>query len=109
MHSGSLESSNPLCVVRDGVEPMFLQRNRFALSMGGLPPIMVGDPTPVELTVGCVIVSFGQHTEGRGKSGNAMLNLCLWSAKNCGPVDGWLAVADSEDPGEAFSGKPIPS
>ena len=99
LHSGSLDSSNPLCVVRDGGEPMFLQRDRVAefvmpvrtvfLSMGGLPPMMVVGSTPRQV--------WQRHAQ----------SLCLWSGKCRGPVGGWLGVADSEDTGEAFSGEPL--
>jgi len=111
VHSGSLESSNPFCVVRDGGEPMFLQRDRVTefvsengVSVSGWIATDEGwgPDAKVELTVGGVIVSIAQHTEGRGESGNAMLDLSVSGlASVVDPVGGWLGVAGSEDAGEA--------
>ena len=61
-----------------------------------------GPDAKVELTVGGVIVSIAMHTEGRGKSGNAMLDLAVSGlASVVVPVCGWLGVAGSEGAGEA--------
>ena len=55
-----------------------LSARKVSLSADGLPPMKVGGPdAKVELTVGGVIVSIAQHTEGRGESGNAMLDLSV--------------------------------
>ena len=117
--TGSLESSNPLCVVRNGGEPMFLQCDRVTefVSENGVPVNgWIATDTgwepdaKVEVTVGGVLVSFAQHTEGRGKSGKAMLNLSVSGLASV--VDpsavGWASLI-SEDSGEAFSGELLPS
>ena len=62
MHSGSLESSNPLRVVRDDGEPMCLERDRVTqfVSENGVP-----------------VKGWVPTAEGRGESGNAMLDLSV--------------------------------
>jgi len=111
VHGGSLESSNPFCVVREGGEPMFLQRNgvtEFVKENGVALRGWIsseegwGLDARVELTVGGVALSIVQHTEGRGESGNAMLDLSVSGlASVVDPVGGWLGVAGSERAGEA--------
>ena len=61
-----------------------------------------GPDAKVELTVGGLIVSIGKHTEGRGESGNAMLDLAVSGlASVVVTVCGWLGVTGSEGAGEA--------
>ena len=120
--SGWEPTASPFTVVRwrvrilsvsyaDGGEPMFLQRDRVTefvsengVSVSGWIATDEGwgPDAKVELTVGGVIVSIAKHTEGRGESGNAMLDLAVSGlASVVVPVCGWLGVAGSEGAGEA--------
>lgn len=110
VYAGSLESSSPLSVVRDGSSPMSLKSdgvtkfiNEDGLSLRGWigeDLDVWGPDARVELTVGVANVTIVQHTEGRGESSNAMLDLSVSGLDGIvESVGGWLGVHGSSDAG----------
>lgn len=103
VHGGSLESSSPFCVVCEGSSPMFLQThgvtefiNEKGVSLRGWiakDGEVWGPDARVELTVGDANVTIVQHTEGRGDSSNAMLDLSVSGLERIvDTIGGWLGV-----------------
>jgi len=111
VHGGSLESSNPFNIVREGGRPMFLKGegvteflNETGVSLRGWIATDEGwgPDARVELVVEGASVTVAQHTEGRGESGNAMLDLSVSGlAHILDSVGGWLGLDGALEAGEA--------
>lgn len=111
VRGGSLESSNPLCIVREGGNPMFLKGegmtefvNESGVSLRGwiATDRGWGPDARVELVVPGASVTIAQHTEGRGESGNAMLDLSVSGLANLvDSIGGWLGLDGALEAGEA--------
>jgi hypothetical protein len=112
VQGGSLESSSPFNVVREGSGPMFLRQegvtefiNEKGVSLRGWIAEDLGVWGPdarVELTVGDANVTIVQHTEGRGESSNAMLDLSVSGLESIvDTIGGWLGVDGAAQAGTA--------
>jgi len=112
VHGGSLESSSPFSVVREKSSPVYLKRegvtefiNEKGVSLRGWIGKDLKDWGPdarVELTVGDANVTIVQHTEGRGESSNAMLDLSVSGLESVvDTIGGWLGVDGASQAGTA--------
>jgi len=111
VRGGSLESSNPFSIVREGGNPMFLKGkgmteflNEPGVSLRGwiATDRGWGPDARVELVVPGASVTIAQHTEGRGESGNAMLDLSVSGLANLvDSIGGWLGLDGALEAGEA--------
>jgi len=112
VHGGSLESSSPFSVVREGSSPMFLKQdgvtdfiNEKDVSLRGWiaeDHEVWGPDARVELSVGNANVTIVQHTEGRGESSSAMLDLSVSGLESIvDTIGGWLGVDGASQAGTA--------
>jgi len=112
VHGGSLESSSPFSVVREGGSPVFLKQdgvtdfiNEKDISLRGWiaeDHEVWGPDARVELLVGNANVTIVQHTEGRGESSSAMLDLSVSGLESIvDTIGGWLGVDGASQAGTA--------
>jgi hypothetical protein len=112
IHAGSLESSDPFHVTVNGGEPVYLNvdgETVFNLTGASLTgrvatddPSVWGPDARVRLSVGDAEVNIVQHTEGRGESSSAMLDLSVSGLANIvDTIGGWLGVDGAAHAGQA--------
>jgi hypothetical protein len=112
VRAGSLESSDPFSVVVDGGRPVqlrsdsetvFLDEPDLRLSGNiGVFSDDWGQDAKLTLSVGSSEFNIVQHTEGRGESSSAMLDLSVAGLGNVvEPIGGWLGVDGALLAGEA--------
>ena len=114
VRAGSLESSEPFEVSADGqrsrVDPhgtMFVDENGVTLRgwVDSEDLKLWGPDARVQLAVGNAKVNIEQHTEGRGETSRAMLDLSVSGLTDMvDTIGGWLGVDGSMHAGEPLAG-----
>jgi len=113
VHGGSLESSSPFHVAIDGGAPLYVGTdvtgtllNETGLSVTGWVATdddsVWGPDARVLIVAGDAQLTVVQHTEGRGETSSAMLDLTVSGLSTMiDTVGGWLGVDGSQRAGEA--------